>query len=733
MKQYEVKGMHCASCTTKVENATKKIKGVKKARVNLATNKLYVEGQVNEEELRKALKEAGGYALTEPKNSDKDMQELRKAKKTTILSWVFAAPIGLLMILHMIFMDHISMRTMFYLDALYVVFSVPVVFYFGRKVMHSGLISLKHRSFNMDSLIMLGTLAAFITGPLSFFTTLENYSAIAAMIMAFHLTGRYIEAKAKGKSSQAIKKLLTLEAKKANIIRNNKEIQIPKEELIIGDVMIIRPGEKIPTDGVIISGETSIDESMMTGESMPVEKKQEDKVIGGTINQDGAIRVKVTKLGKDTFLSQIINLVEEAQSSKVPIQKYADKITSIFVPVVLVITALTFLAWIALPEIMRNIAMSFSFIPWVNLDATNTSLALFASIAVLVIACPCALGLATPTTLMVSSGMGANKGILIKRGEAIQTIKDSKIMVFDKTGTITKGKPEITHIQSFGAEEKELLFLAATAESNSEHPLAKAIINYAKKEKIELGETQSFEVRRGKGVIAKINNESIIIGNQKIFDEEKIETTRIKKEIRALEEQGKTTMIIAKNKEIIGLIGVSDTIKEDSAKTIKELNKQGIKTVMLTGDNEVTAKNIAKQTGIKEVIANVLPDQKAKTIKKLQKQGIVTFVGDGINDAPALKQANASIAIGTGTDIAIETADIILVKGDLEGVLKTINLSKKTFKKIKQNLFWAFAYNVVAIPLAIIGILHPVIAEIAMAASSISVVTNANMLKKEKI
>ena len=733
MKQYEVEGMHCASCTKRVEDATKKIKGVKKARVNLATNRLYVEGNINEETLKKELKKAGGYSIKEKEKTQKEDRQLKEAKKTTVFSWVLTAPIALIMILHMVFMDHVSMSLMFYLDIMYVVFSLPVVFYFGRKVIISGLISLRYRSFNMDSLIMLGTIAAFITGPLSFFTTLENYSAIAAMIMAFHLTGRYIEAKAKGKASQAIKKLLTLEAKKANVIRSNKEIQIPKEELKIGDIMVIRPGEKIPTDGIIISGETSIDESMMTGESMPVEKKPEDKVIGGTINQDGAIKVKVTKLGKDTFLSQIIKLVEEAQSSKVPIQKYADKITSIFVPVVLVITALTFLAWIALPEIMRSIATSFSFIPWVNLDATNTSLALFASIAVLVIACPCALGLATPTTLMVSSGMGASRGILIKKGEAIQTIKESKIMVFDKTGTITKGKPEITYLQSFGVKEKELLFLAATAESNSEHPLAKAVLNHAKKAKVEIGETQSFKVKRGKGLVAKVNNKTITIGNKKIFEEEKIETTHLAKEIKQLEEQGKTTMLVAKNKKVIGLIGVSDTIKEDSAKTIKKLNEQGIRTIMLTGDNEVTAKSIAKQTGIKEVIANVLPDQKAKTIKKLQKEGIVTFVGDGINDAPALKQANASIAIGTRTDIAIETADIILVKGDLEGVLKTINLSKKTFKKIKQNMFWAFAYNVVAIPLAMIGILHPVIAEVAMAASSISVVTNANLLKKEKI
>lgn len=381
---------------------------------------------------------------------------------------------------------------------------------------------------------------------------------------------------------------------------------------------------------------------------------------------------------------------------------------------------------------MRSIAQNFAFIPWINVEATTLSLALFAGIAVLVIACPCALGLATPTTLMVSTGIGANNGILIRRGEAIQTLKDVKTIVFDKTGTITKGKPELTNLIPINIDKKELLQIIASVENQSEHPVAKAIVEEAKKQEIILQEIETFTIIRGKGVRATHNGE-IIIGNKKLMSEEKINYEEHKQKIQELEKEGKTTMLVSKNKEIIGIISVADTIKEDSKQAIQELKKRGYKTIMLTGDNELTAKYIAKQTGIDEVIAEVLPDEKANTIKKIQEKEYVAFVGDGINDAPALKQANVGIAIGTGTDIAIDAADIILVKGNLMSVTKAITLSKETFKKIKQNLFWAFGYNVIAIPLAIIGVLHPVIAEIAMAASSISVITNANLLKRKKI
>lgn len=733
MKDYEIKGMHCAACIKRVEDAVKKVKGVKKASVNLATNKLYVFGRVNEAELKKALDRAGGYTLNKNNEKDDEARLIKVNKKKTFFSWGFTLPIAIFMIVHMFLMDHVSMRLMFYFDVIYILFSFPVIFYFGFDVIKSGSKSLFYLTFNMDSLIMLGTLVAFITGPLSFFMNIENYAAIAAMIMAFHLTGRYVEAKAKGKSSKAIKKLLTLEAKTANVLKEGLELKVSTDKVLVGDVLIIRPGEKVPVDGIIISGESSIDESMMTGESMPVDKKKGDSVIGGSINEDGVLRIKATKVGKDTFLNQIIKLVEQAQSSKVPIQEYADKITRFFVPVVFVVMFLTVLSWLVFPEFMKNVASFFSFIPWINPEASNLSLALFAGIAVLVIACPCALGLATPTTLMVSLGLGANNGVLVRKGEAIQTLKESKIFVFDKTGTITKGKPEVTDILCFDILEKDLLFLAGSVENNSAHPLAKAVVSYVLKKKIKIDNVKNFNTIRGKGLTAIVKGDEVAIGNKKLFSSLGIDFEKYESQIKKIENEGKTIMLVAKNKKIIGLVGLADNLKDDAIATIKKIKSFGIRTVLLTGDNKNTAYSIAKKVGINEVIADVLPDEKADVIKKLQKEGIVTFIGDGINDAPALKQANTSIAIGTGTDVAIETADIVLVKGDLVGVLKALNLSKVTFKKIKQNLFWAFFYNVVAIPLAIFGILHPVIAEIAMASSSISVVSNANLLRGKKI
>jgi Cu+-exporting ATPase len=608
---------------------------------------------------------------------------------------------------------------------------IPVLFVLGRRTYVSAIKSVRYLTFNMDFLIALGTFAAFITGPLGFFLPIKDYSAIASMIMAFHLTGRYVEAKARGRASQAIKKLLKLGAKTAVVVRGNKEIEIPINEVKIGDIMIIKPGEKIPTDGIVIKGESAIDESMISGESLPVEKKKNDKVIGATVNQDGVLYIKATKIGKDTFLSQVIKLVEEAQGTKVPIQEFADKITGFFVPIVLVIAALTFILWIVFPGLLQNIAGFFDFLPWIDFSVGNIALALFAAIAVLVIACPCALGLATPTALMVGSGMGAEKGIFIRRGEAIQTMKEVKTVIFDKTGTITKGKPDVTDI--IGKNKKEIIQIAASVESVSEHPLSKAIVKYAKEKKIKLSEVKNFKAERGRGISARLGNKLILIGNRKLMNENKIKVDNYEDNIISLENQGKTVMILAVNKKILGLIAVADTLKEDSKIAITELKKIGLKTVMVTGDNKRTAAAIAKLVGIDEVLADVLPGEKLKKVEELQKSGMVAFVGDGINDAPALKQANVGIAIGTGTDIAIEAGDIILSQGDLTGVVSSIKLSKETFKKIKQNLFWAFGYNIVAIPLAILGILHPVIAEIAMATSSITVVTNANLLRRKKI
>ena len=636
--------------------------------------------------------------------------EIKSWKRKLILSWIFTIPIAFLMLSERLF--GFSLIEEPYSIITILVLGFPVVFIFGWDTIKAGIRGLFTFYFNMDSLIALGTVIAYLTGIFSFTEIVQDYSGVAAMIMAFFTTGKYVEAKARGRASQEIKKLLELGAKKAVVIRSNKEIEIPIEEIKINDVMIIKPGEKIPTDGIVIRGESAVDESMVTGESLPVEKLKGSNVIGATINQDGILYVKATKIGKDTFLAHIIRLVEEAQGTKIPIQKLADKITSVFVPIILTLAVLTFLGW-------------FFFLG-------DLSRAIGVAVAVLVIACPCALGLATPTALMVGSGMGAQRGILIRKGEAIQTMKEIKTVVFDKTGTITKGKPEVTDIKSFGSiKEKELLIVAASLEKLSEHPIAKSIVSKANLKNYK--KISRFKVLRGKGVEGKIGKDMILIGNQTLMKERKIDLNKFVESVEKLEEDGKTTMIIAENKKVLGVIAVADAVKEDSKEAISRLNKAGYRTIMITGDNERTAKAIAKQVGIKEVIANVLPEDKSKKVEELQKSGMVAFIGDGINDAPALKQSNVGIAIGTGTDIAIEAGDIVLAKGSLEGVVQSINLSKATFRKIKQNLFWAFAYNVIAIPLAVAGVLHPVIAEIAMALSSITVVSNANLLRRSKI
>ena len=636
--------------------------------------------------------------------------EIRSWKWKLWLSWIFTIPIVILMLSERIL--GMSLIPMPYASIVILVLAFPVVFIFGWQTIKSGLRGLFTFYFNMDSLISLGTIIAYITGFLAFTGLVQDYSGVAAMIMAFFTTGKYVETLARGRASQEIKKLLELGAKKALVLRNNQEIELPIEEVLVGDILIVKPGEKIPTDGVVFKGESAVDESMVTGESLPKDKAKGDTVIGATINQDGILYIKTTKVGKDTFLAHIIQLVEEAQGTKIPIQRLADKITSVFVPIILAVALLTFLNW------------------W--FFTQDLSRALGVGIAVLVIACPCALGLATPTALMVGSGMGAKRGILIRKGEAIQTMKEVKIVAFDKTGTITKGKPEVTDIfTSPKVKEAYLLEVAASLEKLSEHPIAKAIVNKANLSKYR--PVKRFKILRGRGVEGYIGIRSIVIGNQTLMKEKNINLKNNLEIINKFEDAGKTTMIIAENKRIIGIIAVADTIKEDSVQAIRELNAKGYKTVMITGDNERTAKAIASQVGISEVIANVLPEEKAKKIEELQQQGMVAFVGDGINDAPALKQANVGIAMGSGTDIAIEAGDIVLTKSSLVGVTQSINLSKATFKKIKQNLFWAFAYNVVAIPLAIAGVLHPVIAEIAMALSSITVVTNANLMRRVKI
>lgn len=635
-------------------------------------------------------------------------EEIKEWGKNLLGAWIFTIPIALLMLAERFFDFRIV--SMEYTTLIILILGFPALFIFGWNTIRGGLRGLFTFYFNMDSLIALGTLVAYLTGIASLIFEIQDYSGVAAMIMAFYITGKYVEAKARGRASQEIKKLLELGAKKARILKGTKEIEIDVSEIKIGDILVVKPGEKIPTDGLVIRGESSVNESMVTGESLPVEKKKGSNVIGATINQDGMLYIRATKIGKDTFLAHIIKLVEEAQSEKVPIQVMADKITSIFVPSILVLALLTFAGWFGITG--------------------DLSRAVAASVSVLVIACPCALGLATPTALMVGSGIGAKHGILIRKGEAIQTMRQIKFVLFDKTGTITKGEPEVSAIYSV-VKENYLLDIASSLERFSEHPIARAIVQKAAMKRYR--EVKSFKILRGRGVEGKMGRKTIVIGNCLLMNERKISIKNLEKHIDEFESQGRTTMIVTEDGKVLGVIAVSDTLKEDSVEAIAQLNEQGYETVMITGDNEKTARAIAKEVGIKQIIANVLPEDKARKVEELQARGFVAFVGDGINDAPALKQSNVGIAMGTGTDIAIESGDIVLARGSLLGVTQGINLSKATFSKIKQNLFWAFAYNVIAIPVAVAGLLHPIIAEIAMALSSITVVTNANLLRRKKI
>jgi len=738
-------GMTCASCAQTIENALRKKKGVKEANVNLATEKATVTYNPNEikyEEIKNVVEDVGYQVLGREdqrvrfeEEEARELQALSTARRRALIAWTLTIPIMVWMIPEMIL--GISWPNSIVFNLGMIAFAAPVLFYPGWNTYKSAAKAITHFTANMDVLIILGTLSSFLTGPPSFFTSIANYSGVAAMIMSFHLTGRYIEAKAKGRAAQAIRRLLELEAKTARILQDGKEVEVSIDEVEVGNVMVVRPGEKIPTDGVVIEGESGVDESMATGESMPVQKKLGDEVIGATINQRGLLKVRATKIGKDTFLSQVIKMVEEAQGSKVPIQEFADRVTSYFVPTVLILASLTVVLWLAFPGVIGSVgAWASQFLPWVDPTLSVFSLAVFATVATLVIACPCALGLATPTVLMVGSGMGAENGVLIRRGEAIQTLKDVKVMVFDKTGTITKGQPEVTDtIPVKGFQDSEVLRLAASVEKGSEHPLAEAIIRKAEDEGLELVKLENFESITGRGIKGEIEGQNtVLVGNRKLMDEEGIDYSSLESELKRLEEEAKTAMLVAKNKECVGVVAEADTLKEDSVEAIAELEKLGLKTMMLTGDNRRTGEAIARKVGISRVLAEVLPDKKVAEIQRLQNEvGLVAMVGDGINDAPALTQANVGIAIGTGTDIAIEAGDVVLVRGNLSDVVKAVKLSRATFRKIKQNLFWAFFYNVVMIPLAMLGLAHPVIAEIAMATSSVTVVTNANLLRRTNI
>lgn len=748
-KSFRVDGMHCSACVGTVEKAIKRIDGVSGVGVNLTSGKAFVDGDLSEESIKGILKsvEDSGYDITleidkgnqlEAKKK-RDQAELNASKQKMVKSWAVTLPLMIWMFMDMVLGIHITSHLM--MDLAMVLGAGYVISGPGRSTLVSAFKSAKILSPNMDVLIALGTVASVITGLVAvgyqvgwIESQFYSFAGIAAMIMAFHLTGRYVETKARGRASEAITRLLTLEAASANVIKNGKEIEIPLIELSLSDVMIVRPGEKIPTDGEIVAGESSIDESMVTGESMPVVKSSGDQVIGGTINTEGTIRVGVRKLGEDTFLNQVVRLVEEAQVSKIPIQSFADRVTAVFVPIILLLSVFTFLFWWLFPELLTPLLLwADSFIPWIITDLEPLSQAFFASLAVLVIACPCALGLATPTALMAGSGLGAENGILIRKGEAIQILQEATTFVFDKTGTLTKGEPEVVEWTQITGEKEITKWLTASLENQSEHPISRALTRIIENQ--SYSDVENFETFTGMGVKGKIDGKTIIAGNSDMLEKESINVNgKVQNSAKEMMKEGLTTIFISVDGEVNAIAGLRDTIKEGAFELIESLQSSGFKTVMLTGDHETSAKMIADKLNIQSVIAGVKPDEKSQKIEKLQSDGeVVVMIGDGINDAPALTRADVGIAIGSGTDIAIESGSIILVDDNPLAVLKAIELSRQTFKKIRQNLFWAFFYNVVMIPVAVVGLMHPVLAEIAMALSSINVVGNSKRLSDKKL
>jgi len=670
----------------------------------------------------KKLMKQKGYTLTEKlseleqKEKEKDI-EIKHMRNLFISSLFLSIPI---LIFSFIPILPESINRWFLL-----ILATPLEFIVGYKFLKGAIVSLKHGSANMDVLIFLGTGTAYIYSLIVIVLFLPGviYFEAVALILSFIYLGKYLEAYTKRKSSDAIKKLMKLQAKTARVIRNNEEINIPIDDVRVGDIVLVKPGEKIPVDGSIIEGKSAIDESMITGESIPVEKTVGDKVIGATINQRGFIKIHTDKIGEDTILSQIIKLVEHAQSQKAPIQKIADKVAGIFIPLVIIIGVLIFFLWYFLGN---------------GLVANPFTFALERFVAIMVVACPCAMGLAVPTAILVSSGKGAQVGILIKGGESLELTHKIQTIVFDKTGTLTKGDPEVMDIVTYGIDDVDLIFYAGSAEKGSEHPLSNAIIKKAENYQIELIEPSNLEAVPGMGIKALIKDDEILIGNERLMSKFNIDYSKAKDDIELFQNDGKTVVIIAINNELKGIITIADPIKDFSEMAIKKLKDMGLEIVMLTGDNKITGKAIGKKLGIDKILSEVLPSEKANEIKKLQESGkLVAMVGDGINDAPALAQANIGIAMGSGTDIAIETGDIILMTNDIRNVAASINLSKKTITKIKQNLFWAFIYNIILIPLAA-GALYtttgftipPGLSALFMAFSSVSVVSNSLLLKR---
>jgi Cu+-exporting ATPase len=733
-----IEGMTCASCVLRVEKALKKVDGVTEAAVNLATEKARVAfdpARVTLAQLQKAVAESG-YTLLVPDEaptasgeatgrSPAKQEAFRRLKNEFILSAALALPVMVLSMLSMTeWYMSASPLSMDATNRVLFLLTTPVIFISGRRFFRGLWTAARHLTADMNTLVAVGTGAAFLYSTIAvLFPGLlgmagrmpQVYFDTTATIITLILLGKILEASAKQRASDAIRKLLGLQPKTARVLKNGAESDITIGDVLAGDILLVRPGERIPVDGMITRGFSVLDESMVTGESLPVEKKTGEAVVGGTINLNGSIEFRATAVGQGTVLARIVKLVEEAQGSKAPIQNLADKIASVFVPAVVGASVVTFLLWYTVGGV-----------PFTH--------ALVNFIAVLIIACPCALGLATPTAIMVGTGTGARLGVLIRNADSLERTRSVRTVVFDKTGTITQGRPEVTDVVALnGYASPDVLASAVSLEKKSEHPLAEAIVRYAKQQGIRPGEDDAFQSLTGLGVAGVVDSVPVIVGNLQLMKEYAIALDTVQTDVARFGSEGKTSIIVAIDGKPAGLIAIADTIKASSPAAIRVLREMGIETVMLTGDNEETAQAIAAQAGVDRVIAGVLPHEKAGHIKALQANGnVVAMVGDGINDAPALAQADIGIAMGTGTDIAMETAGMTLMNGDLTGVVRAIRLSSRTLTTIRQNLFWAFVYNVIGIPLAALGLLNPMIAAAAMAFSSVSVVSNSLRLKRFK-
>jgi Cu+-exporting ATPase len=726
-----IKNLADSADVTRLEKKLNNTEGVIEASANLATEKAvirYIPTVISQNELRRTIRSAGFELLESEVNLDDAEAKARKKeiaqqKRLLIFGLIFTVPLFILSMGRDMGLLPAVLSSSAWLPYLFWALATPVQFYVGWQYYVNGFKSIRNGSANMDVLVALGSSAAyFYSIPIIFgWVPGHVYFETSAVIITLVRLGKYLEARAKGGASDAIRKLMDLRPKKAYVVRDGIEIEIPVDRVEVGDVVLVHPGEKIPVDGVVVDGRSSVDESMLTGESLPVEKKPGEEVIGGTINKLGLLKFEATKIGKETALAQIIKLVEEAQASKAPIQNLADKISAIFVPTVIGIALVTFLVWYFLIP-LDPVA-----------DISLFTRALINTIAVLVIACPCAMGLATPTAVMVGTGKGAQLGILIKKSESLERAGKISMVVLDKTGTITRGQPAVTNVLTYGFDENEILRLAASVEKGSEHPLGEAVLAEANARALTLSDPAGFRALPGQGVQAEIEKHQVAVGNRRLIESLGLDLKSIEDDLNKLEEAANTTILVAIDHQLAGIFGVADTIKDGSIEAIQTLHDMGLKVAMVTGDNQRTAQAIAEQAHIDTVLAEVLPGEKAGKISTLQQEGeVVAMVGDGINDAPALAKADIGIAIGTGTDVAMASAPIVLISGDLRGVPKAIALSRRTLRTIKQNLFWAFFYNTILIPAAAIGFLNPMLAAGAMSFSSIFVVTNSLRLRRFK-